>query len=55
MPGSWGFRLWNGLGEQMITIFFPNPFFDKQGRIEEPKWERVQLWERMRAEFTGSK
>ncbi len=55
MPGSWGFRLWNGLGEQMITIYFPNPFYDKQGRIEEPKWERVQLWERMRAEFTGAK
>jgi hypothetical protein len=55
MPGSWGFRLWNGLGEQMITIFFPNPYFDKQGRIEEPKWERVQLWERMRAEYAGAK
>lgn len=55
MPGSWGFRLWNGLGEQMITIYFPNPYYDKQGRIEEPKWENVQLWERMRAQYTGAK
>jgi hypothetical protein len=54
MPGSWGFRMWNGLGEQMITIFFPNPYFDKQGRMEEPKWEKLQLWERLRAAYTGS-
>ena len=54
MPGSWGFRLWNGLGEQMITIFFPNPYFDKQGRMEAPKWEKLQLWERLRAEYAGS-
>jgi len=51
LPGSWGFRMWNGLGEQMITIYFPNPYFDKQGMIKEPQWERLQLWEHMRAQY----
>ena len=40
--------MWNGLGEQMITIYFPNPYFDKQGMLKEPQWDRLQLWERMR-------
>ena len=54
LPGSWGFRLWNGLGEQMITIFFPNPYFENDRRLEEPQWEKLQLWERLRAEYTES-
>ena len=24
-PATWGLRLWNGRGEQMVTILFPNP------------------------------
>ena len=43
--GSWGLRLWNGLGEQMITIFFPNPFlsadFDKT--LPTPDWSKLAL------------
>jgi hypothetical protein len=53
LPGSWGFRMWNGNGEQMITIFFPNPYFDKQGMLQEPKWDNLELWERLRTEYTG--
>ncbi len=54
LPGSWGFRMWNGLGEQMITIYFPNPYFDKQSMLKEPQWERLQLWERMRDQYAGA-
>src|SRR5919109_2119339 len=54
LPGSWGFRMWNGLGEQMITIYFPNPYFDKQGMLKEPQWERLQLWEQMRTQYAGA-
>jgi hypothetical protein len=54
LPGSWGFRMWNGNGEQMITIFFPNPYFDKQGMLQEPKWDNLALWERLRTEYTGA-
>src|SRR5919109_2419772 len=45
LPGSWGFRMWNGLGEQMITIYFPNPYYDKTGMLKEPQMDRLQLWE----------
>ena len=54
LPGSWGFRMWNGVGEQMITIYFPNPYFDKQSMLKEPQWERLQLWEHMRTKYAVS-
>jgi hypothetical protein len=53
VPGSWGFRMWNGQGEQTITIYFPSPFFEKQTMLKEPKWERLQVWESMRAAYAG--
>ncbi len=48
--GTWGLRLWNGLGEQMITVFFPNPYLspDHQKIVEEPDWSRLALWQRLR-------
>jgi len=56
LPGSWGFRLWNGLGEQMITIFFHNPYYDRLGgRHDPPKWEKLELWERLRREYVGGR
>jgi hypothetical protein len=54
LPGSWGFRMWNGVGEQMITIYFPNPYFDKQSMLKEPQWDRLQLWEHMRAKYAAT-
>src|SRR5262245_18586987 len=37
VPGSWGLRLWNGYGEQMISVYFPNPWLDDAGeRVREP-------------------
>ena len=45
VPGSWGLRLWNGAMEQMITVLFPNPYFDDaSGVLEPPQWERTALW-----------
>lgn len=54
VPGTWGLRLWNGVGEQMITIFFPNPYLSKdQMRVlPEPEWNRLALWERLRQVYT---
>jgi hypothetical protein len=43
--------MWNGIGEQMITIYFPNPYYDKTGMLKEPQLDRLQLWERMRDEY----
>jgi hypothetical protein len=55
VPGSWGLRLWNGRGEQMITVFFPNPHLDEeQRRVREPRWERTRLWSSLRERYAGS-
>ena len=52
VKGSWGLRLWNGLGEQMITIFFPNPYLtDEQKICQEPDWSRLALWEQLRETY----
>jgi len=56
VPGSWGFRLWNGHGEQMISVFFPNPWLDDaQQRTREPRWERTALWEDLRRRYAGDR
>lgn len=55
LPASWGLRLWNGHDEQMITVFFPNPYLDATGhhRLREPDWSRLYLWDLVRLEFLG--
>jgi hypothetical protein len=55
-PVSWGLRLFNGAGEQQVTIFFPNPFLSPETDriLPEPDWSRLALWERMRAKWTGA-
>ena len=48
-------RLWNGHGEQMITVFFPNPWLDETAaRLREPRWERTALWEDLRARYADA-
>ena len=53
--GSWGFRMWNGRGEQMITVFFPNPWLDptRTRYVTTPDWARLDLWMRMRERYAG--
>ena len=53
VPGAWGLRLWNGRGEQMITVYFPNPWLDDElERVAAtPRWERTALWEGLRARY----
>jgi len=54
VPGSWGLRLWNGRGEQMITVYFPNPWLDDDAeRVREPRWERTALWEDLRRRYAA--
>ena len=48
-PTTWGLRLWNGRGEQMITVLFPSPHFDAEGRrLPAPRWEKTALWRELR-------
>src|SRR5215469_2028593 len=55
-PVSWGLRLFNGAGEQQLTILLPNPFLAADGDklVPEPDWSRLALWDELRARWTGS-
>ena len=55
MPTSWGLKLWNGRGEQMITVFFPSPFYDHvtEARHHPPEWSRTALWNDFRARYAS--
>ena len=52
---SWGFRMWNGQGEQMITVFFPNPWLSADGTryVTTPEWARLDLWMALRQRHAG--
>ena len=51
-PATWGLRLWNGRGEQMISVLFPNPYYDAHSRrLPEPDWSKTRLWEDFRTRF----
>jgi hypothetical protein len=56
VPTSYGLRLWNGRDEQMISIFFPSPFYDHatDSRRREPDWTQTALWEAFRARWTDA-
>lgn len=50
-PVSWGLRLFNGEGEQQITVLLPNPFLDQDSDRcrQTPEWARLALWDSLRA------
>ena len=51
-PESCGLRLWNGQGEQMVTVFFPSPFLNDAGdRLGAPDFSRRELWEDFRRRY----
>lgn len=51
---SWGLRFWNGYGEQMTTVFLPNPrISDDQELLPKPDWSRLDLYYRLREQFLG--
>lgn len=51
-PDTWGFHMYNGQGEQQITILLPNPFVsDELQFYEAPQWERLQLWDEVRKRY----
>lgn len=54
-PVSWGLRLFNGKGEQQLTVLLPNPFLapDSDKVLREPDWSRLALWDALRARWLG--
>lgn len=47
--------MWNGKGEQMITVWFPNPWLDpeKPGYVQTPDCTRMEWWMRLRDRYAG--
>jgi hypothetical protein len=54
-PGSWGLRLWNGAGEQQLTVFLPSPFLGDELQRIEPDPARLALWNELRARYLGER
>lgn len=53
-PRSWMFRMFNGDGEQQITVLLPNPFLDDDMQpYPEPHWDRLRWWDDLRARHLG--
>jgi hypothetical protein len=49
---SWGLRMWNGYGEQMTTVFLPNPSIGDDHRLlKTPDWSRLETYYRLRSQF----
>lgn len=55
VPVSWGLQLFNGAGEQQISVLLPNPFLDPATDkvLKEPDWSRLALWDKLRARWFG--
>lgn len=55
-PISWALRLFNGAGEQQLTVMLPNPFLSEhQGILKKPDWNRLFLWDSLRERYLGLK
>lgn len=53
-PTSWGMRLFNGAGEQQMTVMLPNPFLSEEmGILDQPDWSQLALWDRLRQRYLG--
>ncbi|GLK75517.1 hypothetical protein GCM10008171_07710 [Methylopila jiangsuensis] len=53
-PVTWGFEMWNGAGEPMISIFFPNPFIeDDDSLAETPDFSRLAVWRAVSKRWLG--
>lgn len=51
-PRTWMLRMFNGDGDQMITVLLPNPFLnDDQRLLDEPDWSRLSLWDELRRRY----
>ncbi|MEV7009254.1 hypothetical protein [Streptosporangium sp. NPDC051022] len=53
-PVSWGVRMFNGRGDQLMTVLLPNPFLsDTQQLLDPPDYDRLAAWDELRATYLG--
>ncbi len=51
-PRTWMLRMFNGDGDQMLTVLLPNPFLsDDQQLLDEPDFSRLALWDELRERY----
>ncbi len=51
-PVNWGLQMFNGKGEQQISIFMPSPFISDYGKIlKKPEWSRLATWEALTKKY----
>lgn len=46
--------MFNGAGEQQMTVFLPNPHLTIEQKIlREPRFEHLAMWDHLRANYLG--
>src|SRR6056297_161122 len=51
-PSTWMFRMFNGDGDQMMTVLLPHPYLHERAQVlDEADWSRLALWDLLRARF----
>ncbi|MGF7238988.1 MAG: DUF7676 family protein [Frankia sp.] len=51
-PTSWGLRIFNAIGEQMMTVLLPNPFLsDAEQILTPPDFNRLAAWDHLRQRY----
>lgn len=54
-PLMWSFRMENGAGEPMLSLFFPNPFITEDDQLAPaPDWSRLAAWAHVRDRWIGA-
>lgn len=50
IPRSWGIDFWNGASENLMTIFFPNPYVEGENLLPEgkPNLTKLELYHKLR-------
>ncbi|MCG8384908.1 MAG: hypothetical protein MJA30_05160 [Cytophagales bacterium] len=53
IPTSWGFRTFNGVEVQQVTIFLPSPFYQHSPfvKYEQPDWSKLEPWDHLRKKY----
>ena len=53
-PLTWGFEMWNGKGENGLSIFFPSPFLgDDDSLLDTPDFSRLATWRSLASRWLG--
>ena len=50
----WGFEMWNGKGENGLSVFFPSPFLEDDDSLPEtPDFSRLATWRSIARRWLG--